>query len=71
MRTPEETKLRDEFAGIALAHIMRLHKFDIALDDDLNNKWLVNDRRRLAVHSYKMADAMLEVRTQDLSKIQE
>lgn len=66
MRTAEETRLRDEFAGITLGHLMRLHKFDSALSIEYGEDY-VSRRRHLAVHAYLMADEMLYVRTKNLN----
>ena len=70
MRTPEETKLRDEFAGIALRQLMRTEKLCLTNfsghPDELDGK-----RRYIAAHAYKMADVMLAMRNQNISKYED
>lgn len=66
---PELSRVRDEFAAVALAHLLRQLHFDAAMD--IEDPYVAVYRQRVAVHAYLMAEAMIEVRGKDLSKIQE
>ena len=70
MRTPEENKLRDEFDGIALRQPMKTEKLSLANFSGHPGE-LDGKRRYIAVHAYKMADVMLQMRTQNISKYED
>lgn len=69
----ELARLRDEFAMVALPIVTRVLKLDPhrayladrMTEDDPDG--LASDRRRIAVHAYRLADEMLYVRTKNLS----
>ena len=66
-KTAEELTLRDEFAGIAMAYLMEEGTFNVLMNSILRPK----ARASMAVMAYRLADAMMEARTKDLSRIPE
>lgn len=67
-RTAEELALRDAAAIAAMSQLINHEEFDF---HPSTKDWRESARVNLAVYAYRLADAMLEARSKDLSKIPE
>jgi hypothetical protein len=71
-RTAEELAFRDTAAIEALGQLMRLSEYDTRYEfDPTVTDWKADARLNVAVLAYRIADAMLEARSKDLSKTPE